>query len=120
LPHLAETRARTQQRVYYVREDIMKRAISVRARQNAPPAAAGCTHAHTHMRLTRDHVVRLAQVARENLISLGVCIGKFTHSNKFILTIGALDILAQHAKYKARSRASATQPLACLLAARAR
>ncbi len=43
-----------------------------------------------------------AQVARENLISLGVCIGKFTHSNKFILTIGALDILAQHAKFKVR------------------
>ena len=40
------------------------------------------------------------------MISLGVCIGKFTHSNKFILTIGALDILAQHAKYKVR-RASA-------------
>jgi len=41
-------------------------------------------------------------VARENLIALGSCIGKFTHSSKFILTVGALDVLAQHAKFKAR------------------
>lgn len=40
------------------------------------------------------------QVARDKLVSLGTCIGKFTHGGKFHLTIGALDILAQHAKYK--------------------
>lgn len=39
-------------------------------------------------------------MAREKLIALGTCIGKFTHSGKFHLTIGALDVLAQHAKYK--------------------
>lgn len=39
-------------------------------------------------------------MARDKLVSLGTCIGKFTHSGKFHLTIGALDILAQHAKYK--------------------
>jgi ribosome biogenesis protein Nip4 len=55
--------------VYYVREDIMKRAVSV---------------------------------ARDQLVSLGVCVGKFTHSDKFRLTIGALDLLAAHAKHKAR------------------
>ena len=47
------------------------------------------------------------QVARESLISLGVCIGKFTHSDKFILTIGALDVLSQYAKFKARAQQSA-------------
>lgn len=31
---------------------------------------------------------------------LGTCIGKLTHSGKFRLTVGALDVLAQHAKYK--------------------
>lgn len=41
-----------------------------------------------------------AQVARENLVSLGTCIGKLTHTGKFRLTIGALDVLAQYAKYK--------------------
>ena len=44
-------------------------------------------------------------MARESLIALGTCIGKFTHSSKFILTIGALDVLAQHAKFKVRSAA---------------
>ena len=58
------------QRVYYVREDIMKRATSV---------------------------------ARDQLVSLGVCVGKFTHSDKFRLTIGALELLAAHAKHKVRS-----------------
>ena len=57
------------QRVYYVREDIMKRATSI---------------------------------ARDQLVSLGVCIGKFTHSDKFRLTIGALELLAAHAKHKVR------------------
>lgn len=33
-------------------------------------------------------------------MALGACIGKFTHSGKFRLTIGALDLLAQYAKYK--------------------
>jgi UPF0113 Pre-PUA domain len=42
------------------------------------------------------------QVARDKLISLGSCIGKFTHSSKFRLGIGALDILSQYAKYKVR------------------
>ena len=55
--------------MYYVREDIMKRATSV---------------------------------ARDQLVSLGVCVGKFTHSDKFRLTIGALELLAAHAKHKVR------------------
>lgn len=36
--------------------------------------------------------------------------GKFTHSGKFILTIGALDLIAQHAKYKARGHAWGCRP----------
>lgn len=56
----------------------------------------------------------MAQVARENLIALGVCIGKFTHSSKFILTVGALDLLAQHAKFKARAVSVAPPPQASL------
>ncbi len=79
--------------MYYVREDIMKRAISVRAARMQPVVnAQPCS--------------RALQVARENLIALGVCIGKFTHTNKFILTIGALDVLAQHAKFKVCAQCS--------------
>lgn len=46
------------------------------------------------------------QIAREKLVALGTCVGKLTHSGKFRLTIGALDILAQHAKYKVSPRVS--------------
>lgn len=42
------------------------------------------------------------QIARDKLVHLGTCIGKLTHSGKFRLTVGALDILAQHTKYKVR------------------
>jgi len=61
-------------RVYYVREALMKRATNV---------------------------------AREKLVSLGQCIGKLTHSGKFILTIGVLDILTAHAKHKVWVKPSA-------------
>ncbi len=46
-----------------------------------------------------------AQIARDKLVALGTCIGKLTHTGKFRLTIGALDILSQHAKYKVRPNA---------------
>eukprot|EP00240_Pyramimonas_obovata_P007306 CAMPEP_0118933718 /NCGR_PEP_ID=MMETSP1169-20130426/12276_1 /TAXON_ID=36882 /ORGANISM="Pyramimonas obovata, Strain CCMP722" /LENGTH=180 /DNA_ID=CAMNT_0006876523 /DNA_START=69 /DNA_END=611 /DNA_ORIENTATION=+ len=61
-------------RVFYVREEVMRRAISV---------------------------------ARKNLVALGTCLGRFTHSGKFRLTIHALDVLAQFAKYKVWVKPSA-------------
>lgn len=39
-------------------------------------------------------------VARENLLSLGTCLGKFTKTGKFRLHITALDVIAPHARYK--------------------
>mmetsp|Transcript_22866 Transcript_22866/g.63491 ORF Transcript_22866/g.63491 Transcript_22866/m.63491 type:complete len:181 (-) Transcript_22866:327-869(-) len=54
-------------RVYYVRESLMRRATNI---------------------------------AREKLQALGTQIGRFTHSGKFHLTVGALDVLSEHAKYK--------------------
>lgn len=63
----------------------------------ALPALVRC-----YLTLLAD-TVDTRQVARESLIALGTCIGKFTHTNKFMLTIGALDILAQYSKYKVRS-----------------
>mmetsp|Transcript_36726 Transcript_36726/g.92746 ORF Transcript_36726/g.92746 Transcript_36726/m.92746 type:complete len:180 (-) Transcript_36726:2323-2862(-) len=61
-------------RVYYVRESLMKKATNI---------------------------------ARDKLVALGTCIGKLTHTGKFRLTVGALDILAQHAKYKVWVKPSA-------------
>ncbi|KAL5612758.1 hypothetical protein BROUX41_004157 [Berkeleyomyces rouxiae] len=39
-------------------------------------------------------------IAREKLLSVGVCLGKFTKTGKFRLHITALPILAEHARYK--------------------
>ncbi|PHH55402.1 60S ribosome subunit biogenesis protein nip7 [Ceratocystis fimbriata CBS 114723] len=39
-------------------------------------------------------------IAREKLLSIGVCLGKFTKTGKFRLHITALPILAEHARYK--------------------
>lgn len=41
---------------------------------------------------------KAASISRENLISFGSCFGKFTSSQKFRLTITALDYLAPYAK----------------------
>lgn len=50
-----------------------------------------------------ERVVRQAtSVARDDLVSLGTCFGKFTKTKKFHLKITALDHLAQHAKVRVR------------------
>merc|ERR1712130_44716 len=50
-----------------------------------------------------------ASCARENLVSLGVCFGKFTKSKKFRLQITALDYLAPYAQYKVWVKPSSEQ-----------
>ncbi|CAL8460644.1 g174 [Coccomyxa elongata] len=56
----------------------------------------------------RESLMRRAtNVSRDKLVHLGTCIGKLTHSGKFRLTVGALDVLAQHAKYKVWVKPSA-------------
>ncbi|KAK9841275.1 hypothetical protein WJX74_002996 [Apatococcus lobatus] len=61
-------------RVYYVRESLMRRATNV---------------------------------GRDQLVALGQCIGKITHSGNFRLTIGALDLLSVHARHKVWVKPSA-------------
>lgn len=49
----------------------------------------------------RESLANLAtSVARDNLLSLGTCLGKFTKTCKFRLHITALDVIAPHARYK--------------------
>lgn len=43
---------------------------------------------------------RAENISRDNLISLGVCFGKFTKSLKFKLHVTSLDYLAQYAKVR--------------------
>ncbi|CAK9440040.1 uncharacterized protein LODBEIA_P41400 [Lodderomyces beijingensis] len=48
-----------------------------------------------------EHVAKYAtSVSRQNLMSLGVCLGKFTKTGKFKLHITSLSYLSQYAKYK--------------------
>lgn len=49
----------------------------------------------------RESLAALAtSVARENLLSLGTCLGKFTKTGKFRMHVTALDVIAPHARYK--------------------
>ncbi|KXS99823.1 hypothetical protein AC578_8894 [Pseudocercospora eumusae] len=49
----------------------------------------------------RESMANLAvSVARDSLLSLGTCLGKFTKTGKFRLHITALDVIAPHARYK--------------------
>ncbi|KAH6877540.1 ribosome biosynthesis protein nip7 [Alternaria novae-zelandiae] len=49
----------------------------------------------------RESLANLAtSVARDNLLSLGICLGKFTKTGKFRLHITALSVIAPHARYK--------------------
>ncbi|XP_050900821.1 uncharacterized protein LOC127107571 [Lathyrus oleraceus] len=45
-------------------------------------------------------VKRATNIARPNLVSLGTCIGKYTHGGNFHLTVQALNLLAANAKHK--------------------
>ena len=55
---------------------------------------------------------RATNISRDKLVHLGTAVGRLTHSGKFRLTVGALDLLAQHAKYKVRTEGRGSCPLA--------
>ena len=57
------------------------------------------------------------QVARDKLVSLGTSIGKLTHSGKFRLTVGALDVLSRYAKHKVSAVQQAARVVPQLAAA---
>jgi 60S ribosome subunit biogenesis protein NIP7 len=48
-------------------------------------------------------------VGRKNLISMGVCVGKFTKTKKFHMQITALDVIQSYAKFKMWIKPNAEQ-----------
>lgn len=75
----------------------------------SPPDAAGGARSERHVfriqnsrvYYVRESIANLAtSVARQNLLSLGTCLGKFTKTGKFRIHITALDTIAPHARYK--------------------
>lgn len=65
---------------------------------------------------SRCYYVRLSlanlatSISRDKLLSLGICLGKFTKSGKFRIHITALPILAEHARYKVWVKANGEMP----------
>jgi 60S ribosome subunit biogenesis protein NIP7 len=52
-----------------------------------------------HLNPNSEKILKLAtNVARDKLVSVGTCFGKFTKTGKFRLHITALDFLAPYAK----------------------
>jgi 60S ribosome subunit biogenesis protein NIP7 len=114
-------------RVFYVREDLMRRATNVGVDLNQiylnflRRQALHSTFLRLYFQGWVNYTKRtlyfytvsppfrhffFLQIARDKLIALGTCIGKFTHTGKFRLTIGCLDVLSQYAKYKVRKKTS--------------
>lgn len=111
-------------RVYYVSEGLMKKATNVSSSMNSSRRTAAVLHVccfgcsalasqqqtqqalqgRGQLRPTDSHAQscnhHALQVARDKLVSLGTPVGKLTHSGKFRLTVGALDVLARYAKHK--------------------
>ncbi|KAF3039840.1 ribosome biosynthesis protein nip7 [Didymella pomorum] len=59
----------------------------------------------------RESLANLAtSVARDNLLSLGICLGKFTKTGKFRLHVTALSVIAPHARYKVWVKANGEMP----------
>ena len=50
--------------------------------------------------LSEAHLKLASNISRDNLMSVGVCFGKFTKGGKFRMHVTCLDYLAQYAKYK--------------------
>lgn len=50
--------------------------------------------------ISESLVKRATNIGRKNLVSLGTCIGKFSHNGTFKLTIQSLNLLAANAKHK--------------------
>src|SRR5271163_1613908 len=83
----------------------------------APTDAAGEDDRHVfRLHESRVYYVRLSlaklagSIPRDNLLSLGTCLGKFTKSGKFRIHITALDIIAPHARYKVWVKANGEMP----------
>jgi len=55
------------------------------------------------------HVKQAAVISRENLISFGTCLGKFTKTGKFLLRITALDFIASYAQCRVLLKPNAEQ-----------
>lgn len=84
----------------------------------SPPSTDGKQAERFVFRVQKDRVYYVKEsianlavsVARQNLLSLGTCIGKFTKTGKFRIHVTALDVIAPHARYKVWVKANGEMP----------
>lgn len=83
----------------------------------APPEGETDEERHVfRLHGSRVYYVRLSianlatSIPRDNLLSLGTCVGKFTKTGKFRMHITALDVIARHARYKVWVKANGEMP----------
>ncbi|CAA6657174.1 unnamed protein product [Spirodela intermedia] len=84
-----------------------------------PPEEAGGKPGRYCFRLHKNRVYyaseslvrRATNVARDRLVAVGTCIGKFTKGGSFRLTIHGLDLLAAHARRKVWVKQTAEKSL---------
>jgi 60S ribosome subunit biogenesis protein NIP7 len=91
----------------------------------APPAStsssdASASPAEQHVfRLHKSRVYYMplslanlaTSIARQNLLSVGTCLGRFTKTGKFRMHITALEVIAPHARHKVWIKANGEMPL---------
>ena len=108
-----ETKAVFEKLHKYIGKNI-RRLVEVPSSNNDDGGAGGASTSSSNeesafvFRLHRNRVYyvraslmrRATSVSRDKLVHLGTAVGRLTHSGKFRLTVGALDLLSQHAKYK--------------------
>jgi ribosome biogenesis protein Nip4 len=91
-------------------------ATSSASKYRTPTFLLRALHSLTSAKGSRVYYVReslanlATSVARDNLLSLGICLGKFTKTGKFRLHITALSIIAPHARYKVWVKANGEMP----------
>lgn len=89
------------------------RQLIERPAREGPEAQAGgyCLRLHKQRVFYASEALvrRATNVGNDHLASLGTCIGKFTKTGKFQLTITCLDLLAAYAKFKIWLKPSAEQ-----------
>ncbi|MCJ1231783.1 ribosome biosynthesis protein nip7 [Toensbergia leucococca] len=81
-----------------------------------PPSAQQSSRPVFRLHASRVYYLPLSlanlatSIPRQNLLSLGTCLGKFTKTGKFRLHITALDVIAPHARYKVWVKANGEMP----------
>lgn len=106
-----ETKSLFEKLANYTGRSLTNLIADPSASTDAADTSASHKNAHAERNVFRMHGSRVYYmslslanlatcIARDKLLSLGICIGKFSKTGKFRMHITALDVIAPHARYK--------------------